>query len=190
MTIRRLAQLAAVGGIAAVFAERVLGDRDHGGPPPVRMSVRVHAPIDEVWRVLVDHELQRAWMLEMKDLRLIDADRLQLGTVAQATVRIGGIAVSDPVTVTAFDAPTRFGIAHEGLYTGRGEITLAPDGDDWTQVTWVEHLRAPVLPHVAATLQNPMFRMVFQADLGRLKRLVETGSAEGHDPALVRLLTL
>lgn len=190
MKLRRVLQLAVVGAAAAAMVDRALGERTAGTTPPATMAVRVHAPIDEVWRVLVDHERQPLWMSEMKELRLIAADRLQLGATAQATVRIGGIAVTDPVTVTAFDPPTRFAIAHEGLYSGEGEITLVPDGDDWTEVSWVEHLRAPLVPHLAAAVQNPVFRMVFQADLVRFKRLVETGSAEGDDPPLVRLLTL
>jgi hypothetical protein len=100
-----------------------------------------------------------------------------------------GIQVTDPVTITEWQPPTRFAIRHEGRWAGGGVITLEAGVDGTTTVVrWAETLRAPFLPDLAAVLQAPVFRAVFQADLVRLKRLVETGSADGPESPLVRLL--
>jgi hypothetical protein len=44
---------------------------------------------------------------------------------------------------------------------------------------WQERLAPPVLPALGAVVQAPILRSIFQADLLRLKRLVETGEAAG-----------
>ena len=100
-----------------------------------------------------------------------------------------GIEVTDPVTITEWEPPTRFAIRHEGRWSGGGVITLEAGVDGTTTVVrWEETLRSPILPDLADVLQAPVFRTVFQADLVRLKRLVETGDAEGPESRLVRLL--
>ena len=43
---------------------------------------------------------------------------------------------------------------------------------------WEETLVPPLLPALGAVVQAPVLRSIFQADLQRLKRLVETGSAD------------
>ena len=59
-------------------------------------------------------------------------------------------------------------------------FTLEPGADGTTTIVrWEERLEPPVLPDLGALLQAPILRAVFQADLERMKRLVETGSADG-----------
>jgi hypothetical protein len=83
------------------------------------------------------------------------------------------------VEVTAFEPPRRFAIRHAGLFTGEGLITLEPGvGGTTTIVRWDETLVPPLIPVLGAIALAPVLRSVFQADLHRLKRLVETGSAD------------
>ena len=143
------------------------------------MLVVVDAPPDETWAVVADIPLQPEWMHEMKEVRLTTTGPVGVGTRGEATVRIAGISVTDPVEVTAFEPPTRFAIRHEGLFTGGGLITLEPGaGGATTIVRWDETLVPPLLPELGALAQAPVLRSIFQADLHRLKRLVETGSAD------------
>ena len=73
-----------------------------------------------------------------------------------------------------------FAIRHDGLFSGDGVITLEPGADGTTTIVrWTETLVPPLLPELGAVAQAPVLRAVFQADLRRLKRLVETGSAAG-----------
>ncbi|HYO43638.1 MAG TPA: SRPBCC family protein [Candidatus Limnocylindrales bacterium] len=172
--------------LAAIFAakafawDRILAHRRSGRPrEPLRMLVVVEAPIEETWRVIADIGLQPAWMHEMKSVTLTTAGPTRVGTRGEATVRIFGISVTDPVEVVAFDAPTRFEIRHEGLFTGGGVITLeAGAGNTTTIVRWAETLVPPLLPELGALVQAPILREIFQADLHRLARLVESGAVE------------
>jgi hypothetical protein len=118
-------------------------------------------------------------MHEMKEVRLLTPGPVRVGTRGEATVRIFGIGVTDPVEVTELEPPTRFAIRHEGLFTGGGVITLEPGADGTTTIVrWDETLVPPFLPELGALLQAPVLRGIFQADLHRLKQLVETGDTD------------
>ncbi len=179
--IRRLLTLALVGAPIAFGVDRWLAARRGQNPSrPLRMLVVVDAPIAETWAVVADIPLQPEWMHEMKRIRLLTAGPVGAGTRGEATVRIFGISVTDPVEVVEFEPPTRFAIRHEGLFTGGGLITLEPGADGTTTIVrWAETLVPPLLPELGARLQAPILQAIFQADLHRLKRLVETGSADG-----------
>ncbi len=175
-----LVALAAIVAAKALVVDRLLARRRGPCPPePLRMLVVVDAPIEQTWRVLADIGLQPAWMREMKEVRLTTPGPTRVGTRGEATVRIFGIRVTDPVEVTAFDAPTRFAIRHEGLFTGGGVITLEPGADGTTTIVrWAETLVPPLLPELGALAQAPILREIFQADLHRFRRLVESGAVE------------
>lgn len=178
--IRRLLALALVGVPAAFALDRLLAARRGATDRTLRMLVVVDAPIEETWAVVADIPLQPEWMREMKRVTLLTPGPVGVGTRGEATVRILGIGVTDPVQIVDFQPPTRFAIRHEGLFSGDGLITLEGGADGTTTIVrWDETLVPPILPELGALLQAPLLRPIFQADLHRLKRLVETGSADG-----------
>ncbi len=179
--IRRLLALALAGIPVAFALDRWLAARrGAAAPAPIRSLVVVDAPIEQTWSILADIPLQPEWMREMKRVQVITPGPIRAGTRGQATVRIFGVAVTDPVEVVEFEPPARFVIRHEGLFTGGGVITLEPGADGTTTIVrWDETLVPPVLPELGAAVQAPILRSIFQADLHRLKRLVETGSVDG-----------
>ena len=165
----------------AVMLDRWLAAR-RGSDPPRSLSMLevIDAPIDETWAVVSDVPRQPEWMHDMKRVSIETPGPVGVGTRAEATVRILGIAVSDPVEITGFEPPQRFAIRHDGRFTGDGVITLEPGADGTTTIIrWTETLVPPFLPELGAVAQAPVLRAVFQDDLHRLKRLVETGSAGG-----------
>jgi uncharacterized protein YndB with AHSA1/START domain len=178
--LRRLALLALLVVVKVVAVDRLLAVwRAGAGPAPLRMLEVIDAPVGTVWPIVTDIGLQTEWMQEMKRVEVLTPGPVRVGTRGTATVRIMGISVSDPVEVTVVDPPRTYAIRHEGLFTGGGVITLEPGADGTTTVIrWVETLVPPVLPHVVSLLQAPILQGIFQADLRRLKRLVETGSAD------------
>jgi len=181
--LRRLLALGALVTLVAGALDAALARRRRvSGEEPfaLDMLVVVDAPVDRTWTVLSNIPRQPEWMHEMKSVRILTDGPTGVGTRGEATVRVFGIAVIDPVEVTEWEPPTRFAIRHEGLYTGGGVITLEPGADGTTTIVrWRETLIPPVLPEVGARLQAPVLRSIFQADLHRLKALVETGSATG-----------
>ncbi len=178
--LRRLAVLGLVAVPAAVIADRLLAaSRGGAAPEPLRMLVVVDAPIETTWSILADVRLQVEWMSEMTDLRVTTTGATGVGTRGEATVRIVGISVTDPVEVTEYQPPHRYAIRHEGLFKGGGVITLeAGAGNATTIVRWDETLVPPLLPELGALVQAPILRAIFQADLGHFKRLVETGCVD------------
>ncbi len=113
----------------------------------------------------------------MKAIRLLDGGPIGVGTRCEADVRIFGITVTDPVTITEFEPPHRYAISHDGTFKGRGLITLEAGADGTTTIVrWDEVLIPPVFAHLGALVMTPALAAIFQADLGRFKELVETGS--------------
>jgi hypothetical protein len=178
--IRRLAALAVAAVPCAVVADRLAGRARGGRPPdPMRMLVVIDAPVETVWRVVADVPLQVEWMAEMRSLRLDPPGPAHVGQRGEATVRILGISVTDPVEISELVPPARYAIRHLGLFKGGGVITLEAGADGSTTILrWDETLVPPLLPQLGALVQAPILRAVFQSDLERLKRLVETGSAD------------
>jgi uncharacterized membrane protein len=179
--IGRLIVLGIAGLTVVTALDRWLAARRGGRPAePLRMLVVVDAPIEEAWAVVVDIPLQTEWMREMKRVEMATPGPARVGSRGTATVRIMGISVSDPVEVIELEPPRRYAIRHEGLFRGGGVITLEPGADGTTTIVrWEETLIPPLLPELGALVQAPILRAIFQADLERFKRLVETGSADG-----------
>jgi uncharacterized protein YndB with AHSA1/START domain len=176
--IRGALRLALVGAGIGYALDRILSKRTDGAEPdPISSMIVIDAPIERVWTEVADIEAQPRWMHEMKAVRLLTSGPIGVGTKGEADVRIFGIQVSDPVTITEFEPPHRFGISHEGSFSGRGLITLEPGADGSTTIVrWDERLVPPVFPHLGALVMAPTLGAIFQADLVRLKELVETGS--------------
>jgi hypothetical protein len=169
------ALLVPIGAVLAVVADRLLARRRGANPPePLRMLEVVDAPIDRTWALLADVPRQVEWMREMRELRVLTPGPIAPGTRAEATVRILGIGVTDPVTITTVEPPSRYAIRHEGLFEGAGTITLEEGADGTTTIVrWEETLVPPILPELGALVQAPVLRAIFQADLRDFKRLVE-----------------
>ena len=180
--IRRLLVVAVALAPAAWLVDRLLARsrlRDGQGVETLEMLAVVDAPADRTWEVLADIPRQAEWMREMKRVRVDTPGPVRVGTRAEALVRILGITAADPVEVTTFEPPHRYAIRHLGLVSGRGEITLQPGADGTTTIVrWEERLGPPVLPALGSVAAAPVLRSIFQADLHRFKRLVETGSAD------------
>jgi uncharacterized membrane protein len=175
--MRGVIRLGVLGVGAGIVADQLLRRRAEGKPPaPIESLVVIDAPIERVWAVVADIEGQPRWMLEMKSVRLLTKGPIGVGTRGEATVRIMGMSTTDPVTITEFEPPTRFAVRHEGSFTGGGLVTLESGVDGTTTIVrWTETLVGPVFPYLGAIVQRPILGAIFQADLERLRELVESG---------------
>ena len=178
--LRRLAALGLVAVSIAFAVDRLLArSRWSRGPQPMRMLAVVDAPVDAVWAAVADVPFQVEWMAEMRELRLDPPGRAHVGQRGEATVRILGVSLTDVVEIAELEPPRRYAIRHLGLFKGGGVITLEPGVDGTTTIVrWDETLVPPLLPRFGGVAQTPVLRAIFQADLLRLKQLVETGMAD------------
>jgi uncharacterized protein YndB with AHSA1/START domain len=179
--IRGLLRLGLVGATVGYAVDRLIGETStSGGPEPIRSMVVIDAPIERVWAVLADIEGQTRWMHDMKAVRILTDGPIGVGTIGEADVRIFGIGVTDPVTITEFQPPTRFALTHDGMFKGGGVFDLEAGADGTTTIVrWEETLIPPVLPNLGAVVGGPILASIFQADLERLRDLVE---GETTDP--------
>lgn len=179
--IRRLFALGTLVVLVGVVVDRLLAIRRGVSPgPALQMLTVVNAPIEETWSVLADVPLQIEWMREMQRMSITTPGPIGVGTRGTAIVRIFGIVAPDPVEIVEFVPPTRYAIRHLGAFRGSGLITLEPGADGTTTtVRWEEVLRPMILPDLGGRLLAPILHPIFQADLHRFARLVETGSADG-----------
>jgi hypothetical protein len=176
--MRRLFGLGSLVALAALVIDRLVA-RVAGEGPVIRMLTVVDAPIEETWAVLADVPLQVEWMREMKDLTIDTPGPVGVGTRGTALVRIFGIPARDPVEIVEFEPPRRYAIRHEGLFAGGGLITLEPGADGTTTIVrWEEILRPVIMPELGSRIAAPILGRIFQDDLHRFARLVETGSAD------------
>jgi hypothetical protein len=183
--VLRLGAATALGAAAgAVLADRALAATGRSPIIPIDIAVEVAASLERVWAAASDIPRQPEWMREMKSVRIRTPGAVREGTEADATVRIFGIAVVDPVTVVEWSPPHAFAIRHEGLFRGGGRLTLRPgvvppSGASFgptTVVEWREMLLPPLLPHLGSVVQWPILRWIFQDDLYRLRDLIESGA--------------
>ena len=116
-------------------ADRWLAGRRGDEPlPPIEMLAVVDAPIEAVWAVVADVPRQLEWMRDMKSLRIDTPGAIGVGTRAEATVRVLGIPVPDPVVIVEFEPPIRYAIRHLGAFEGDGLFTLEPGADGTTTI--------------------------------------------------------
>jgi uncharacterized membrane protein len=178
MTLRRLVAATVVAIGAAAFVDRLLSRATWARPSgrPIRSLVVIDAPLDVVWEAISDIAAQPLWMHEMKAVRVTTPGPVGVGTVGEADVRILGIGVTDPVEIAGWEPPTRFAIRHLGRFSGGGEIRLRAGTDGSTTIVdWDEVLVPPALPELGALVQRPVLARIFQDDLHRFRRLVESG---------------
>ena len=183
--IRGLIRLGLMGAGIGYALDRLLAETDKGaGPSAIHSMVVIDAPIERVWAVLADIDGQTRWMHDMKAVRILTDGPVGVGTIGEADVRIFGISVTDPVTITEFQPPTRFALTHDGTFKGGGVFELEPGADGTTTIVrWDETLIPPVLPHLGAAVGSPILSAIFQADLERLRDLVEAETAQPAETA-------
>ena len=182
MRLRTIAALGLAGVGGAFVVDRWIGDlvaRGEGPDPVMKMAITIRAPIDDVWDVVADIERQPLWMEEMKAVRLTTPGPVGVGTRGDADVRI--FLVGDRRRRRG----RRLRPAHPVRHPPRGDVHRRRAGSRSrrstaarTLVRWDERLVPPLFPHLGQLLQKPIMGAIFQADLERLREIVESQHAE------------
>lgn len=109
-------------------------------------KVIIDAPLNEVWRALVQWENQGDWMaLTRVSASDQGADDSGIGTTIEAFTGIGPFGILDKMKVTLWEPPNFCRVDHYGrLIKGIGEFRLVDLGNK-TRFDWYEEIKAPSL---------------------------------------------
>lgn len=141
----------------------------------VREVVDIDAPARQVWDHVVDWGRQGDWIPGTR-VRTIGAGA-GVGARIEAWTGLGGLGVTDTMTITAWDPPHRCEVLHTGrLVRGEGGFVVVPKGIDRARFEWWECLVLPAGPvgSLAWRALGPAVRLTVRRSLGTLKHLVES----------------
>ena len=143
----------------------------------VVVSTVIEASPSEVWADVRDIASHVTWMQDAAAIRFLSDQREGTGTRFECDTRIGPLALTDVMEITAWADERQMGVRHVGLVEGTGEFTLTPVGPEQTEFRWEEDLRFPwwMGGPIGAFVARPILRLVWTRNLARLKARIETG---------------
>jgi len=133
----------------------------------------IDAPPARVWGLLADWEGSAAWMVDATSVVVLGDQREGIGTRVRAVTRIAGIAITDVMTVTAWEPERRLEVLHEGrVIRGPAWFELSPQGSD-TRLEWVEDLIPPLgtLGEIGGRMLRAPVEQVLRRSLAKLAAL-------------------
>lgn len=141
----------------------------------VVVSTVIEAGPSEVWADVRNIGSHVSWMQDADAIRFLSGQREGAGTRFECDTRIGPLALTDVMEITAWEDEQRMGVRHVGLVEGTGEFTLTAVGPQRTEFRWEEDLRFPwwMGGPVGAFLARPILRLVWTRNLARLKARIE-----------------
>ena len=136
----------------------------------------IAASPDAVWAVLADLEHQAAWMVDVRKLDIVTAEKQGVGAVMHVTSELfGQPIVKDVMAITAWEPPYRMDVEHRGQFHGSGQFLLEAAGAG-TEFTWIEDFAPPLGPLgeiVFALVVRPHLLRVFARSMANVRRLAE-----------------
>ncbi len=140
----------------------------------VRVSTTIGAPPADVWADIRDIGRHVEWMHDAESITFSSGQREGVGTRFTCATRIGPLRTSDRMVVTEWAEGKQMGIRHEGVITGQGRFSLAPQGRG-THFTWDEELRFPwwLGGPIGAWAAAPLLAFVWRRNLRALARRFE-----------------
>ncbi len=146
----------------------------------IEVSVDIPAPIDAVWDDLARIESHAEWMTDAVAIEFLSETRQGVGTRIRVPTRIGPLTTVDVMTFTEWEPPNRMAIAHQGKFTGIGEMLLrtTPDG---TALTWREEVAFPLVfaGRLGEWAAAPILRRIWRSNLSRFADRFSESAAEG-----------
>ena len=138
---------------------------------PVRVSVDIPAPRDQVWEEVSEIASHIEWMADAERIDFLTDQRSGPGTEIAVATRVGPFRTSDFMTFTEWQPPATMAVEHRGLFTGFGRFSLDPIDAETTRFTWEEVIRFPWYAggSLAAAIAQPILRRIWRRNLRRLR---------------------
>lgn len=109
----------------------------------ISITVKIKAPIQEVWNALAHWEKQGDWMLQTK-VWVTSQITEGVGTDISAFTGIGRLGILDTMSVTTWQPPHTCEVVHSGkIIKGTGRFHLRQIDQSTTAFDWSEVVMAP-----------------------------------------------
>lgn len=148
----------------------------------ITVSTTIDASPAAVWAVVEDVGSHVEWMADAEAIRFTSASTSGVGTTFECDTRVGPLRLTDLMEITRWEPGRAMGVRHVGLVTGDGVFTLSPAGRRFrrrtaTRFQWSERLVFPwwMGGPVGGVVGGRIMRLIWQANLRRLKAIVEGG---------------
>jgi hypothetical protein len=135
----------------------------------ITVTIDVEASNEVVWEELADLAAHTSWMSDAEAIDFVSPQSRGTGTTMTVATRIGPFRVNDVIIVTGWDEGHSIEVAHIGLVTGSGTLSVSPIGER-TRIEWSEELTFPwwLGGSVTAWLSRPVLARVWRGNLARL----------------------
>lgn len=147
----------------------------------IEVDVRIDAPPEVVWDLLVEWERQPEWMVDATAVEVRSAHRAGEGVTICVPTNLLGVTVDDVMRVTRWEPERVLEVVHLGrVIAGIGAFELRSRPPGGTHLTWWEEIDPPLgrLGAWAATrIVRPVVERIFRRSLGNLAALA---AAEVH----------
>jgi len=147
--------------------------------PEISVSVDVDAPVEVVWRAVVDWPAQADWMV-LTRVTATRGDGHAVGDELVAFTGLGRVGFLDTMTITAYDAPRRCVVRHTGrVVRGTAAFEVLPLGADRARFVWTEWLDLPLglLGRLGFAVLRPLIRWPLRRSLRTFARSVTRPAA-------------
>jgi carbon monoxide dehydrogenase subunit G len=132
----------------------------------IEVSVLIPAPPDVVWADVEQVERHVEWMADAESIEFLGDQQRGVGTRMRVATKVGPLRTMDIMEFTGWEPPHTMAIRHQGLVTGEGAFTLAPEGAG-TRFTWREQLTFPwyLGGPVTAFFAGPVLKWIWVRNL-------------------------
>lgn len=144
--------------------------------PTIVVETFLPQPSPIVWEELRHIDRHVRWMADARRIDFHSNQREGVGTTFDCLTTIGPFTTTDVMTVSEWRDGETMGVIHRGLFTGRGEFNLSPEGTG-TRLRWRETLQFPWWygGPVGAWLARPVLRLIWRKNLSNFARQLRDG---------------
>lgn len=141
----------------------------------IQVSRELKAPPDEAWAALADLQSHVQWMRDARSIEFLTDSRRGVGTIMEVLTVVGPFRTTDIMEVVGWQEGHSIDVAHKGLITGHGTLSLTSD-QETTVVRWEETLTFPwwLGGAVTAWLARPVLGAIWKSNLRRLEEAINS----------------
>lgn len=140
----------------------------------IERTITIDRPTDAVFAVLADYSRDTVWRAGVTEMTASPPGPAQVGTRTHEVLRFLGSTYVTDAAVTAYEPGSELAFRGTGSAGEVAGIRAVEPAGPRTRVRWRIDVRMPALRRLGAPLMAPIMARRLDADLRRLRALLET----------------